>query len=150
MKSTSRPVVLVFAGNDPTGGAGIQADIETLTSLGCHPAPVITALTVQDTAGVKHYAPVEAGMVIAQARAVLEDMPVAAFKAGMLGNHENATALAAIMHDYPDIPLILDPVLASGRGEPLADDSLADALQSLALRRLIQAAGGTYRPLTMP
>ena len=131
MKHNNRPVVLVFAGNDPTGGAGIQADIETLTSLGCHPAPVITALTVQDTVGVKHYAPVEAGMVIAQARAVLEDMPVAAFKAGMLGSAENATALAAIMQDYPDIPLILDPILTSGRGDPLADDALADALQSL-------------------
>ena len=131
MMPNNRPVVMVFAGNDPTGGAGIQADIETLSSLGCHPAPVITALTVQDTAGVKHFAPVEAGMVIAQARAVLEDMPVAAFKAGMLANAENATALAAIMHDYPDIPLILDPILASGHGEPLADDALADALQSL-------------------
>lgn len=131
MTSNTRPVVLVFAGNDPTGGAGIQADIETLTSLGCHAAPVITALTVQDTAGVKHFAPVEAGMVIAQARAVLEDMPVAAFKVGMLADAENATALAAIMHDYPDIPLILDPILASGRGDPLAEDSLVGALQSL-------------------
>lgn len=131
MTQNNRPVVLVFSGNDPTGGAGIQADIETLSSLGCHPAPVITALTAQDTAGIKHYAPVEAGMVIAQARAVLEDMPVAAFKAGMLGSVENVTALAAIMHDYPDIPLVLDPVLASGRGDPLADDELIDALQSL-------------------
>jgi len=131
MMQSRRPVVLIFSGNDPTGGAGIQADIETLSSLGCHPAPVITALTAQDTTGIKHYAPVEAGMVIAQARAVLEDMPVAAIKAGMLGSHENATALAAIMHDYPDIPLILDPILASGRGDPLADDELADAMQSL-------------------
>jgi hydroxymethylpyrimidine/phosphomethylpyrimidine kinase len=124
-------VVLVLAGNDPTGGAGLQADIETLVSLGCHPAPVVTTLTVQDTVGVKHYQPVEAGLVIAQARAVLEDMPVAAIKAGMLGGAENVTALSAILNDYPEIPLILDPVLASGRGDPLSDEAVVDALISL-------------------
>ncbi|MDH4134619.1 MAG: bifunctional hydroxymethylpyrimidine kinase/phosphomethylpyrimidine kinase, partial [Gammaproteobacteria bacterium] len=111
MRSEKMPVVLVFAGNDPTGGAGLQADIETLGSLGCHPAPVITAITVQDTVGVKHYEPVESNLVIAQARAVLEDMPVAAIKAGMLGSVENVTALSVILQDYPEIPLILDPVL---------------------------------------
>lgn len=131
MKPNNVPVVMVFAGNDPTGGAGIQADIEALVSLGCHPAPVVTALTVQDTVGVKHYAPTDTNLVVAQARAVLEDMPVAAFKAGMLGSTDNVTALAAIMRDYPEIPLILDPVLASGRGDPLADETLEDALQSL-------------------
>jgi len=133
MKSNNRPVVLVFAGNDPTGGAGIQADIETLVSLGCHPAPVITALTVQDTVGVKHYMPVEAGLVIAQARAVLEDMPVAVIKAGMFGSAENVTALAGILHDYPDIPLVLDPILTSGRGDPLTDDALVEAMSVLLL-----------------
>jgi len=131
MNPDALPVVLVFSGNDPTGGAGLQADIETLISLGCHPAPVVTALTVQDTIGVKHYSPVETGLVIAQARAVLEDMPVAAIKAGMLGGADNVTALAAILQDYPEVPLILDPVLASGRGDPLADDSLVEALVSL-------------------
>ena len=125
------PVVLVFAGNDPTGGACLQADIETLGSLGCHAAPVVTAITIQDTVGVKHYTPVDTNLVIAQARAVLEDMPVAAIKAGMLGSADNVTALSAIMQDYPEIPLILDPVLASGRGDPLADETLEEALVSL-------------------
>lgn len=131
MKSDNRPVVLVFAGNDPTGGAGIQADIETLVSLGCHPAPVITAITVQDTVGVKHYEPVNANLVIGQARAVLEDMPVAAIKAGMFGNAENVTALAGILQDYPEIPLILDPILNSGAGDSLADDALVEAMSVL-------------------
>ena len=131
MKSSNRPVVLVFAGNDPTGGAGLQADIETLGSLGCHAAPVITAITVQDTVGVKHYEPVDASLVIAQARAVLEDMPVAAIKAGMFGSAENVTALAGILQDYPDIPLILDPILNSGRGDSLADDALVEAMSVL-------------------
>ena len=133
MKSSNRPVVLVFAGNDPTGGAGLQADIETLGSLGCHAAPVITAITVQDTLGVKHYEPVDANLVIAQARAVLEDMPVAAIKAGMFGSAENVTALAGILQDYPDIPLILDPILNSGRGDSLADDALVEAMSVLLL-----------------
>lgn len=133
MKLNNRPVVLVFAGNDPTGGAGVQADIETLGSLGCHAAPVITAITVQDTVGVKHYEPVDANLVIAQARAVLEDMPVAAIKAGMFGSAENVTALAGILQDYPDIPLILDPILNSGRGDSLADDALVEAMSVLLL-----------------
>ena len=133
MKPNNRPIVLVFAGNDPTGGAGLQADIETLGSLGCHAAPVITAITVQDTVGVKHYEPVDANLVIAQARAVLEDMPVAAIKAGMFGSAENVTALAGILQDYPDIPLILDPILNSGRGDSLADDALVEAMSVLLL-----------------
>jgi hydroxymethylpyrimidine/phosphomethylpyrimidine kinase len=131
MNADPLPVVLVLAGNDPTGGAGISADIETLVSLGCHAAPVVTALTVQDTAGVKHFQPVETGLVISQARAVLEDMPVAAIKAGMLATSNNVTALSAILQDYPEIPLILDPVLASGHGDPLSDDALVEAMIAL-------------------
>jgi len=131
MTTTALPVVLVLSGNDPTGGAGLCADIETLVSLGCHAAPVVTALTVQDTEGVKLYQPVDTDIVIAQARAVLEDMPVAAIKAGMLATADNVTALSAILQDYPEIPLILDPVLASGRGDPLSDDALVEALRAL-------------------
>lgn len=131
MKPNNPPVVLVFAGNDPTGGAGLQADVQALASLGCHTAPVVTAITVQDTVGVKHFVSVEAGLVIAQARAVLEDMPVAAFKTGMLGSIENLTAVAGILEDYPDIPLIVDPVLSSGRGDPLVEEPAEDALRAL-------------------
>ncbi|MDA8363084.1 MAG: hydroxymethylpyrimidine/phosphomethylpyrimidine kinase [Gammaproteobacteria bacterium] len=130
--TTSRlPVVLVFAGNDATGGAGLQADIQALTSLGCHPAPVVTAITVQDTIGVKQFSSVESGLVIAQARAVLEDMPVAAFKTGMLGSVANLTAIAGIVEDYPEIPLIVDPVMASGQGDELVEEPIEDALRAL-------------------
>lgn len=127
------PIVLIFAGSDPTGGAGIQADIETVASLGCRAAPVITAVTAQDTSGVKQFVAIDAELVIAQARAVLEDMPVAAFKVGMIGSLANLSAIASIVQDYMDIPLIVDPVLASGRGDPLADDALEDALRTLLL-----------------
>ena len=125
------PVVLVFAGNDPTGGAGMQADIQALVSMGCHPAPVLTAVTVQDTLGVKQFVPLEAELVIAQARAVLEDMPVAAFKTGMLGNLANLSAVASIVREYDDLPLIVDPVLSSGRGDDLAEEPLEQAFCTL-------------------
>ncbi|GHT91610.1 hydroxymethylpyrimidine/phosphomethylpyrimidine kinase [Betaproteobacteria bacterium] len=120
--------VLVFAASDPVSGAGVQADLLTLAALGCHPATVITALTVQDTVGVASVHPVAADLVERQARAVLADMPVAAFKVGVLGSVDNARAVAAIAADYPRLPLILDPVLASGRGDAFADDALMAAL----------------------
>ena len=79
------PIVLTFAGSDPSGGAGLQADIMTLSSMGCHPLSVITAITVQDSAGVEDVLAIDADWVSDQARALLEDMPVAAFKIGTAG-----------------------------------------------------------------
>jgi hydroxymethylpyrimidine/phosphomethylpyrimidine kinase len=125
------PAVLVFAANDPSGGAGIQADILTLASMGCHPMPVITALTIQDTTGVEDMLAIDAQWVNDQARAVLEDVPVAAFKLGVLGSVEIITAVAEVLSDYPDVPLILDPVLASGRGDELANEEMITALLEL-------------------
>ena len=77
------PIVLSFSANDSSGGAGIQADILTLASMRCHPLSVITAITVQDTFGVDDVMALDAGWVVDQARAVLEDMPVNIFKIGM-------------------------------------------------------------------
>ncbi len=129
----SFPAVLVFAGTDPTSGAGLQADILTLASLGCHPLSVVTAVTVQDTLGVEDFLVLDAAWVADQARAVLEDMPVAAIKIGMLGSVEIISAIAEIVSDYPDIPLVLDPILASGRGDELANEDLLDAMKDLLL-----------------
>ena len=109
------PLVLVFAAADPTGGAGIQADIMTLAGMGCHALTVITALTVQDTAGVEDVLAIDADFVAEQARAVLEDMPVQAFKLGVLGSVDNIAVIAEIIADYPHIPVIVDPVVASDR-----------------------------------
>ena len=97
--SASPPIVLSFAASDPTGGAGLQADLLTIASLGCHPASVVTALTVQDTRGVASLHAVEPGLVAAQARLLLEDMPVAAFKLGVLGSARNAQTIASILAD---------------------------------------------------
>jgi len=132
-KTPAPPVVLVFAGHDPTGGAGLQADIQAIASQGVHAATVVTALTVQDTQDVAGYTPIEPAQVTAQARAVLEDMPIAAFKLGMLGSEANAEAVHGILMDYPEIPVIIDPVLASGAGTDLAGHALIEAYRHLLL-----------------
>ncbi len=129
------PIVMTFAGHDPSGGAGLQADIEALASQGCHATPVITALTLQDTAHVMEFTPIAATHVITQARAILEDMPVAAFKIGMLGSVANVEVLHSLLGDYPQVPLVLDPVLASGAGEALAEEDLTVAISELLLPR---------------
>jgi hydroxymethylpyrimidine/phosphomethylpyrimidine kinase len=127
------PVVLTFAASDPTGGAGIQADLLTLASLGCHPLTVVTAITVQDTSGVESVLPLDAEWINDQARALLEDIPVAAFKIGMLGSVDAIAVIAEIVSDYPDIPLVFDPVLASGRGDQLVDEDMIEAMIGLLL-----------------
>jgi len=154
------PIVLSFAATDPTGGAGIQADLLTLSSMGCHALTVVTAITVQDTAGVEDVLPIDADWVSDQARVLLEDMPVAAFKIGLVGSVENCAAIAEVVSDYPDVPLILDPVLASGRGDEMATEELIEAMRemlipqttiitpnSLEARRLADDGGDEERSL---
>jgi hydroxymethylpyrimidine/phosphomethylpyrimidine kinase len=148
------PIVLTFAASDPSGGAGLQADILTFASMGCHPLSVVTAVTIQDTMGVEEVMALDAEWVADQARCVLEDMPVAAFKIGLLGSTENISAIAEVVSDYPEIPLVLDPVLASGRGDELVTDEMISALRELLIpqttiitpnsieaRRLVQEEG---------
>jgi len=113
----SPPIVLVFAASDPTGGAGMQADILTLAACGCHPISVVTALTVQDTRGVERVQPVDPALLAEQARCLLADFRVAAVKIGVLGSAENVEAVARILAAQPHAPVIVDPVLASGRGD---------------------------------
>lgn len=127
----SPPIVLAFAASDPSGGAGLQADILTLSSMGCHSLSVVTAITVQDTAGVEEVLPLDAEWVADQARCVLEDMPVSVFKIGLLGSVEIIAAIAEIVSDYPEVPLVLDPVLASGRGDELASEEIIVAMREL-------------------
>lgn len=122
------PTVLTFAGTDPSSGAGLQADILTLASIGCHPLSVVTAVTVQDTIGVDSILPMDADWVNDQARAILEDVQVSAFKLGLLGSVENIAVIAEIMADYPDVPLLIDPILTSGRGDDLSNDDMMEAM----------------------
>ncbi len=129
----SIPIVMTLAGNDPSGGAGIQADIEAIASMGCHAAPVMTALTVQDTQDIKEMVPVKPSLVAAQARAVLEDMPIAAIKIGLVASVEITEIIHTLLIDYPQIPVVLDPVLATGAGTAVTHTALIDAMLTLLL-----------------
>ncbi|MBL8419677.1 MAG: hydroxymethylpyrimidine/phosphomethylpyrimidine kinase [Dechloromonas sp.] len=129
------PLVLVFAASDPSGGAGIQADILTLASLGCHPLSALTAITVQDTVGVDSVHPIDASIVERQARTLLADMRVVAFKIGVLGSVENVVAVAHIVAGYPDIPVVFDPVLTSGRGDDFSGEGIMSAMCKFLLPR---------------
>lgn len=135
---------MTFSASDPTGGAGMQADLLTITSMGCHAATILTGYTVQDTAGVQDFVAVDADHVDDQARTILEDMPVAAFKIGVLGDVETVAAVAEIVSDYPDLPVVLDPVLASGRGDVFADDDTLLAIRELLIPQVTLITPNSY------
>lgn len=128
-----RPSVLVFSGVDPSGGAGMQADIQAIAALGAHPLSVVTALTVQDNDRVFAVHPVPALLVRQQAQALANKIRIAAVKIGIIANHANAEAIVAIVNELrkkqPDLPVVFDPVLASGHGDALA---VEDAIQAIA------------------
>lgn len=129
----SKPKVLCFSGLDPSGGAGIQADIEALFSAGCHCLPIITSLTVQDTCNVMSAQPVSPALLIQQARAILEDVSVEVIKIGLLGSVQTIEVVHTILKDYPNIPVVLDPILWAGGGYEFSKDDIASALKSLLL-----------------
>jgi hydroxymethylpyrimidine/phosphomethylpyrimidine kinase len=131
MTATAIPVVVAISGLDPTGGAGIQADIEALASMGCHTAPLITALTIQTTGGALGYEPVDAGLLRRQLDAVLGDMTVSACKIGMLGSPAIVRTVHKVLRDHSHIPVILDPVLIAGGGGALADTGTREAMLDL-------------------
>ncbi len=107
------PVVMSLTCLDPSGGMGLQADIEAVGYLGGHLCPVITAVVARDTCEIKDIVPLRSTLIIEQARTVLEDMSVQAIKVGMLGTIENVVAVSTLLSDYPAIPVVYDPVLKS-------------------------------------
>ena len=129
--STNFPTVMSIAGNDPTGGAGLAADIEAISSQGCYPLPVVTCLTVQDTCDIAYIEALDAELVVQQARAVLEDVPVDAIKIGLLGNEEIIVGIHQLLSDYPEIPVVLDPILVSGGGSPVVSEIMIEAMTEL-------------------
>lgn len=132
MESANLPVVMIIGGTDPTGGAGITADLEAIISQGGHAVPVVSCITVQDTCEVMHVEPIDAKLLLQQARAVLEDLPVDVIKIGLLGSDENIQAVHEIIADYPDIPVVFDPILAAGgNGHPLVDENMIDSMLDL-------------------
>ena len=129
------PIVLAIGGHDPSGGAGIQADIETIGALGCHAATALTALTVQDTRNVHALHPVDPSLLHDQIRCVLEDMVVDVVKIGLLGSAPAVHAVKAALSDRPEVQLVLDPVLAAGGGAELSDNALREAIRDRLLPR---------------
>jgi len=131
-----RPTVLCFSGLDPSGGAGLQADIEAIGQSGSHAAIACTALTIQDSQRVYGFNSVSPNLLRQQAEAVLNDLPVAAFKSGMLGSVENLDVLADLLAQHPHIPYVLDPVLVANSGGSLGDPATLVS----AFRRLLPLA----------
>jgi len=135
-----RPCVLVFAGLDPSGGAGLTADLQAVAGQGAHALTVCTALTVQDNDRVYGVQPVEAGLVLRQARTLADKFAISAVKIGITGSAANAQVIAefigwlrerAAAAGLAEIPVVLDPVLASGHGDLLSRDDAAQALSPL-------------------
>ncbi len=127
------PVVMCFSGLDPTGGAGIQADIEAITSMGSHAAPIITAHTVQTTENVLRFEAQDPMLLIEQSRAILEDLDVKAIKIGMLASVEIIEAVHSLIIDYSELPIVVDPILRAGGGNELIEQDAKAAIRDLIL-----------------
>ena len=131
------PTILCLSGFDPSGGAGIQADIESIASMGGHAVPVITALTVQNTQNVSYFQAVDAELFTAQVNKLLEDVTVKAIKIGMIGSLKILESITAVLKANPEIPVIYDPVLAAGGndsgGTDLTESGIITAIQELIL-----------------
>ena len=113
VQSQLSPIILSFGATDPIGAIGVHADLATFASMGCHGLAIITSILVGDTTQVDDTHPLEAELVSDQARAVLEDVQVAACKVGLVGSVENVTVIAEIVSDYPELHLVLEPFNAS-------------------------------------
>ncbi|MCH9697088.1 MAG: hydroxymethylpyrimidine/phosphomethylpyrimidine kinase [Gammaproteobacteria bacterium] len=124
------PVVLSIAGHDPSGGAGIQADIETIRQMGCHACSVVTVLTVQNTGNVVSMHGVDADLISRQLDVVSEDITIDAIKIGLIGYVGIIDSISQFLETVPDIPVVLDPVLAAGGGTQLASSKLLDQMKT--------------------
>lgn len=130
---SSLPVVLTFGLSDATGAAGVQADQLACASMGCHPATVITAIATTGREDGDDWLAIDADMVDAQAKSVLQNMPVAAFKIGALAAADQVQPVAEVLADFSDVPVVLDPVLDHSSGEEWQDEDLAEAMRELLL-----------------
>jgi hydroxymethylpyrimidine/phosphomethylpyrimidine kinase len=132
---TNTARILVIAGSDSGGGAGIQADIKTIAMLGGHPMTAVTAVTAQNTVGVTAIHPIPAEIVLAQIEAVVGDIGVDAVKIGMIGSAFAAKQVAARLHELkslqPDLPIVFDPVMVATSGGELADEATVAAFGRL-------------------
>ncbi len=123
------PIALTIAGSDSSGGAGIQADLKTFTALGVYGASVLTALTAQNTKGVQGVLPVEPSFVVQQIRSVMSDLDVGAAKTGMLANAAVIDAVVTTLGEFPELPVVVDPVMVATSGDVLLEAEAIDAVR---------------------
>jgi hydroxymethylpyrimidine/phosphomethylpyrimidine kinase len=135
MAATTPPVALTIAGSDPSGGAGIQADLKTFSALGVYGATVITALTAQNTKGVSGVFAIPPDFIRTQFRAVISDLPVSAIKTGMLGDKAIVEAVAELLEEVPDLPVVVDPVMVATSGDTLLSSDAIDAVRQRLIPR---------------
>lgn len=124
----ARPCLLVVAGNDPSGGAGVTADTQTATALGLHPLPVLTAVTAQSTRDATSVHALSAAQVREQLEVLLADVAPAAIKVGLLPSTAVVETVAEVLAQWRHLPLVVDPVLKAGGGGRLADDAVGRSL----------------------
>ena len=131
VQNQTLPLILTFGVSDPVGALGVQADLAAFAANGCHGLSVVAGILVADSAKVENLHEVDSDWMADQARVLLEDMPVAAFKVGAVANVLQLAAIAEIVSDYPDAPLILDPFLTALPDSGLADEEMLSAIRSI-------------------
>ncbi len=135
MNADTPPIALTIAGSDPSGGAGIQADLKTFSALGIYGATVITALTAQNTVGVTGVFTIPPNFIAAQFHSVVSDLSVSAIKTGMLGDAATVELVASLLAEVPAIPVVVDPVMVATSGDVLLTPDAIDALRCVLLPR---------------
>ena len=131
MTDTTRPIVLTIAGTDPSGGAGIQADIKTISAIGCYAASAITALVAQNTCGVQAIQLIPSTFIAQQLDSVFSDLHIAAVKIGMLHDEETMLIVAAALKKYAPPFIVLDPVMVAKNGHALLNPDAVAALKEI-------------------
>jgi hydroxymethylpyrimidine/phosphomethylpyrimidine kinase len=135
MAAETPPIALTIAGSDPSGGAGIQADLKTFSAFGIYGASVITALTAQNTTGVSGVFPIPPDFIAAQFHSVISDLKVSAMKTGMLGDAATVEIVASLLGEAPAVPVVVDPVLVATSGDVLVSPDAIGALRRVLIPR---------------
>ena len=135
MATETSPIALTIAGSDPSGGAGIQADLKTFSMLGVYGATVITALTAQNTLGVSGVLAIPPDFIAAQFRSVISDLDVSAIKTGMLSDVATVEIVASLLSEVSSVPVVVDPVMVATSGDVLLAPEAIDVLRRVLIPR---------------
>ncbi|WP_045837939.1 bifunctional hydroxymethylpyrimidine kinase/phosphomethylpyrimidine kinase [Hyphomicrobium sp. 99] len=135
MTAESVPIALTIAGSDPSGGAGIQADLKTFSAFGIYGATIVTALTAQNTLGVQGVFPISLEFIAAQFHSVVSDLNVSSIKTGMLGDAATVETVARLLAEVPGVPVVVDPVMVATSGDVLLAADAIDAVRNALIPR---------------